>query len=200
MARVGLLGGSFDPPHQGHLKLAELAWAHLGLDELRFVPAAQNPDKPGTLPPALRRTLLESALAGRPWRIEPVELERPGPSFTVDTLETLSAREPGNAWILILGSDRLEGLGAWKSPARLLELAALAVTPRPGAPFRLPAGLRLKETETWSGAPGELIRLPSSGLELASSAIRERLRSGLDPEGVPSQVEAAIQRENLYRS
>ena len=130
MKRIGLLGGTFNPPHAGHLKLAELALQNLELDELRLVPTALPPHKPrpGLDGPARLRLLREL-----PYPVETLEVDRGGASYTVDTLEALAAREPGCAWILIMGSDQLAGFGGWKRPGRILELASLAVSPRPGA-------------------------------------------------------------------
>jgi len=200
--RVGLLGGTFNPPHLGHLKLAELALEALGLDQVRFVPTASPPHKP--LPPgepdgAARLRLLGAALAeaGRPFLVEPLEVERGGTSYTVDTLETLAAREPGNRWIFLMGSDQLAGFPTWRRPGRILELASLAVAPRPGCPAA-DGILDGRTRPTWSGAPGELVWLPGTGLDLASSELREELGRGGTPDGIPPQVMNAILRERQY--
>lgn len=206
--RVGLLGGTFNPPHLGHLKLAEIALETLGLDQVRFVPTAAPPHKqflPGEPDGPARIRLLEKALAGsgRPFRVEPMEVERGGKSFTVDTLEALAAREPGNAWIFLMGGDQLPGFPSWRRPERVLELASLAVAPRPGEPD--PAGLRLhailagRVRARWSGGPGELVWLPGTDLDLASSDLREALGRGLAPAGIPPQVMAVILQEKRYR-
>lgn len=202
MARIGLLGGTFNPPHRAHLKLAELAWAHLNLDELRFVPTALSPHKAEASVEGLTRLrLLALALEDSPdgWWVEPLEVQRGGISYTVDTLEALAQREPEHQWILLLGSDQLATLSTWRRLERVLTLASVAVALRPGHPESLPSGLSLTEKSAWTGGPGELIWLPSTQLALASSEIREDLARGKKPEGVASQVEAAIERENLYR-
>jgi nicotinate-nucleotide adenylyltransferase len=203
--RVGLLGGTFNPPHLGHFKLAESALAELGLDEVRFLPTATPPHKPAAAEdpggPA-RVRLLEAALAeySLPFRVEPLEVVRGGTSFTVDTLEQLAAREPGNRWIFLMGADQLEAFPAWRRPERILELAALAVAARPGVGAgTLPDLLAGRERARWSGQPGELVRLPSTGLELASTGLRRELARGAAPEGIPPQVLAAILREKQYR-
>jgi nicotinate-nucleotide adenylyltransferase len=201
--RVGLLGGTFNPPHLGHLKLAELALEALGLDQVRFIPTASPPHK--LLPPrdpdgATRLRLLGAALAegGLPFQVEPLEVERGGTSYTVDTLETLSAREPGSRWIFLMGSDQLAGFPAWRRPGRILELASLAVAPRPGCLAPDPGILAGRTRPTWSGAPGELVWLPGTGLDLASSELREELGRGGTPDGIPPQVMNAILRERQY--
>jgi nicotinate-nucleotide adenylyltransferase len=201
--RVGLLGGTFNPPHFGHLKLAEIALEELGLDQVRFIPTASPPHKP--VPPgdpdgAARIRLLGTALAaGSPFLVEPLEVLRGGTSFTVDTLEALSARE-ACGWIWLMGSDQLAGFPAWRRPGRILELASLAVAPRPGCPGRdLPEILAGRARARWSGGPGELVWLSGTGLDLASTELREELGRGENPDGIPPQVMAAILRERRYR-
>jgi nicotinate-nucleotide adenylyltransferase len=202
---VGLLGGAFNPPHEGHLKLARLALDHLELDELRFVPTALSPHKPDPGGPGAdaRFRLLTLALEGFDprCRVEPLELERGGTSYTVDTLETLTAREPGTAWILIMGSDQLPGLPGWRRATRIFELASVAVALRPGAPMQAPDFPGIHPVDRWSGCPGELVALPATNLDLASTNLRNRLRTSPreDPDGLHPQVLGTIRSENLYR-
>lgn len=202
--RIGLLGGAFNPPHLGHLKLGELAFVHLELAEVRFVPTARSPHKAeaGSDPGGRQRfRLLEEALAatGLPFRADPIELERGGTSYTVDTLEALHGSEPGRCWILLTGCDQLPGLPQWRRMDRILELASLAIAPRPGFDTEIPDAFRPRVRERWSGAPGELVWLPGTELALSSSRLREQIAEGCPPEGLPIQVEAAIRRENHYR-
>lgn len=200
--RVGLLGGAFNPPHLGHLRLATLALEHLALRELRFVPTACSPRKPseGEDGPA-RLRLLQVAVEGlgASVSVDPIELDRGGISYTVDTLEALVAREPGNVWIWLLGSDQLAQFDQWKNGARILELASLAVALRPGCSNVVPESLAERLRGSWSGGPGELVWLPSTELELSSSDLRQGISQGRVPNGLPIQVQAAIERENLYR-
>jgi nicotinate-nucleotide adenylyltransferase len=179
--------------------MAQLAWEHLQLDELKFVLAAQSPHKAPIGPPAeVRERLLRIALRGRPWAVETLELDRGGTSYTVDTLEALASRDPGNAWILVLGSDQAASFPGWRCPERIWELASIAAVSRPG--FDDPLLLLLPRLRTsWSGAAGELVLLPGTGLDHSSSAIREWLGRGLTPVGLPPEVLAAILAENLYR-
>ena len=203
--RIGLLGGAFNPPHEGHLKLARLALDHLDLDELRFVPTALSPHKPGPDGPGaeVRLRLLSEALEGFDGRcrIEPLELDRGGTSYTVDTLEALVAREPGQDWILVMGSDQLQGLPRWRRAERIFELASAAVALRPGAPSQTPDIPNVRPASTWSGKPGEFVALPATDLDLTSTDLRERLRAAPqeDPGGLPPQVLGTIRSENLYR-
>lgn len=203
MRRVGLLGGAFNPPHEAHLTLARLALSHLDLDELRFMPTARSPHKPneGEVTDAQRLALLEAALEGLDprVRIEPIELERGGTSYTADTLETLSAREPEAAWILILGSDQVPGLPRWHRAGAVFALASLAVADRPGQNAVIPEDLPLRLVAAWSGAPGELVRLPSTGSELSSTGLRDALRHGRATEGLPAPVTQIIRAGNLYQ-
>ncbi len=203
--RIGLLGGAFNPPHDGHLKLARLALDHLELDELRFVPTALSPHKPDPGGPAqeARYRLLTQALEGFDLRchVETLELERGGSSYTVETLEALALREPGNAWILIMGSDQLPGLPEWRRVERVFKLASAAVAKRPGAPFEVPGLPGISIKDRWSGAAGEVVALPSTALDLASTDLRHRLQAAPqdDPGGLPPQVLRTISAEKLYR-
>ena len=207
MKRIGLLGGAFNPPHLGHLKLATLALAHLDLDELRIMPAGQSPLKPAPegVTPAQRLALVRAAFAELDPRVrlERLELDQPGPSYTADTLETLVSREPDAAFVLVLGSDQLALLPRWRRTDRILQLASVAMAPRPGAPARLPEGFPAQVVEAWSGAPGEFVWLPGTDVALASTELRSKLaRDVADAslaEELPAQVLAAISRENLYR-
>lgn len=203
--RIGLLGGAFNPPHEGHLQLARLALDHLDLDALRFIPTAQSPHKPDPGGPdgVMRLRLLAQAIAplGPAVAVESLEVERGGTSYTVDTLETLAAREPSGQWILLMGSDQLPGLATWRHVARVFALASAAVALRPGQPFVDPGLPFLRAASAWSGAPGELVQLPSTGLTLGSTDLRATLHDLPDaaPAGLPAQVLRTIRAENLYR-
>ena len=186
--------------------MAELALAHLGLDELRFVPTATSPHKPTpggalALDNATRVGLVKVLLRALPaiCKLETLEVDRGGTSYTADTLETLWEREPDKAWILLIGGDQLPDFPRWRRAERILELASVAVAPRPGFPTELPESLRPRLQEAWSGATGEVVWLPSSGLPWASSCQRELIREGIAAEGLLPEVMAAISAENLYR-
>src|SRR5678816_2710236 len=133
---VGLFGGSFDPIHHGHLITARSALEQLELDEVRFVPAREQPFKVGQhQAPAMHRArMVELAIAGEAgFRLERVELDRSGPSFTVDTLRALSAAEPDTQWVLLLGDDAARDLPKWREPDVVAKLARIAVFARPGS-------------------------------------------------------------------
>src|SRR5271166_5246780 len=132
--RIGVFGGTFDPVHLGHLILAEQCREQGRLDQVLFVPAASPPHKQSQAltPFAQRVEMLALAIAGQPaFRIDELEKDRPGPSYTVDTLEQLKERQPAAELFLILGSDTLLDLPHWHGPARVAALATLVVVARP---------------------------------------------------------------------
>jgi nicotinate-nucleotide adenylyltransferase len=214
LRRVGLLGGSFDPPHGGHLRLAALAFECLTLDELRFVPAMASPQKKApTAPPEARLTMLGAMLVGTPFAIETIEIESGhSPNYTVDTLEALSKREPDAAWILVMGMDQALGFRNWRDSTRVLELASIAVAPRPsGAAAEsgqaLPVALSSCVSSEWLGALGQAVLLPSTEMDISSGQIRERVASAKshgDGNGraalkdLPERVCAVISENDLY--
>jgi nicotinate-nucleotide adenylyltransferase len=217
--RAGLLGGAFDPPHEGHLRLAQLAWDYLKLDELRFVPAFIAPQKQKPIAPTnVRLAMLREMLSPTPFIIDDIELEMERVSYTVDTLETLSKREPGTTWILAMGSDQAANFATWRGYERIMELASVSFALRPDLPETinnegiqsipkvctgtakvLPQDiLSARLSDCWSGAPGQLVILPSTDLNLASSQIRGQLACGKEPFGLSEKVKSVIMREKLY--
>ena len=185
---IGLLGGSFDPVHHGHLIAGRIAAEALGLDELRFVPAREQPFKQGRhgAPAADRAAMLDLAVAGAPgFAVERVELDRPGPSYTVDTLRALRARDPGAALTLLLGADAAAELDAWHRAEELPGLARIVVFGRPGAP--MPATPLITGT----------VEVPA--IEISATEIRARVRAGQPIRyWVPDAVAEYIARHRLY--
>jgi nicotinate-nucleotide adenylyltransferase len=185
---IGLLGGSFDPVHHGHLIVGRIAAEALGLDELRFVPAREQPFKQGRhgAPAADRAAMLDLAVAGAPgFAVERLELDRPGPSYTVDTLRALRARHPGAQLTLLLGADAAAELDAWHRAEELPGLARIVVFGRPGAP--MPA------TPLITGA----VEVPA--IEISATEIRARVRAGQPIRyWVPDAVAEYIARHRLY--
>ena len=140
-ARIGILGGTFNPPHLGHLELARHARDELGLAEVWLVPARLAPHKAGARDqdpgPEHRLAMCRLAVAGEPrLSVSEIELEREGPSYTVDTLISIHDQHPDVQPTLILGADVAATLPSWQRPAELLELADLAVALRPGSDRR----------------------------------------------------------------
>ena len=162
---VGLLGGSFDPVHAGHLQLADDAQSALGLAELRWIPAGQPWQKPGITPAQHRVAMLERALAehaGRHnWRIDRCEVERAGPSYTVDTLRQVrAALGPAAPLVWIMGFDQLRGLASWHAWESLADLAHIAYARRAGEPADL-AGPVAHFVASRQAPPGALAGRPS---------------------------------------
>jgi nicotinate-nucleotide adenylyltransferase len=201
--RIGIFGGTFDPVHLGHLILAEHGREQGRLDQVWFVPSARPPHKlsyPIT-PFRQRVEMLRLALASHsPFRVEDSEAHRAGPSYTVDTLEELNRRHPGNEWFLLLGSDSLVDLPGWYNPAGIVQRASLLVMNRPGAP--VPPLEILKEAFGLSQEGGlhcQVIEVPL--IDLASRDLRARAAAGRSLRYlVPRAVECYIKEHNLYQS
>jgi nicotinate-nucleotide adenylyltransferase len=207
---VGILGGTFDPIHIGHLAVAEEAREALGLETVLFVPAAMPPhkvDRPVS-PPHHRLAMVELAIADNPaFEASRLELDRTGPSYTVDTLETLAATRtdgaPGAAGagaeppdlVLILSAEAFRDLRSWHRPERILALARLAVVPRDGYPEAPRAFL----AEHFPGYEDRATFLAGPRLRLSASELRERAANGRSLRYlVPDAVAAYIGDHALY--
>ena len=197
--KLGVLGGTFDPPHVAHVRLAGVAIEHLGLDKLLFVPAGEPWRKAGQPLSDAEHRLEMTCLAvdSLPrMDVSTLELDRPGPSYTVDTLGELLARYgPETELYLILGQDALLDLPNWKEPHRIVALAWLAVALRsPGRDFDF--------TDLEQAIPGisrRLVILPMSFVDVSGTAIREWARKAADLRDlVPLAVEAYIKEHALY--
>lgn len=195
---VGILGGTFDPIHHGHLAIAEEAREALGLEQVRFVPAAAPPHKPGRpiTPAAERLEMVRLAVAGNPaFTVDDLEIRRGGTSYTVDTLEALAADGVVDPW-LILSAEALAGLPTWRDPVRLLSLARLAVVPRGGF---APLDAAWLEAQ-FPGAAARATFLPGPLLPISGSVVRARAAAGRSVRYlVPDAVAAHIASHRLYR-
>ena len=198
--RMGVFGGTFDPVHLGHLILAEQCREQGRLDQVRFVPAARPPHKDRPLTPFDRRVeMLELAVSGHPafW-VDPLESERDGPSYTVDTLHILGQRHPGAELFLIIGSDTLNDLPTWYQTPRILELAALLVVARPGSPMRTEDELRASLGLPGS-APVRMHAVQAPLIEIASRDVRRRFAEDRSVRYlIPRAVEAYARDKGLY--
>ncbi len=194
---VGILGGTFDPIHHGHLGIAEEARETLGLERVLFIPAATPPHKPGrpVSPVADRLAMVELAIAGNPaFAASDVELRRGGTSYTVDTLEALLADGLRQPW-LILSAEALAGLATWRSPERVLDMARLAVVPRAGHDVLDTAWLEAR----FPGRGGRATFLPGPLLPISGSVVRRRAAVGRSVRYlVPDAVAAYIANHHLY--
>lgn len=195
--RIGILGGTFDPPHIGHLVLADCAIATLGLDDLLFVPAADPPHKVGTRAPIAHRLgMLEAALTIDPrFHLSRVDIDRPGPHYTVDMVRVVQAQYPDAELYFCMGSDSLRDLTKWYQPAALIAQVRLAVMRRPDADVPLSVHADVLPTLE---ARIDVIDAPR--LEVSSTEIVERLRQGKTVRYlVPQPVLDYIETHQVYR-
>lgn len=191
--RIGIFGGTFDPVHRAHLAVAESARQHAGLDLVIFVVAGTPPHKRDEVHETAehRLRLVETAIAGRDGlAASRVEIDRDGPSYTVDTLYELEAQYPGAELFLIIGEDSLVDLPKWRMPDRILDRAHLLVVPRREAKGPIPDSLKNRYT-----------LLPFEEDNLSSTAIRQRLLSDDPLDGLlPQNVERVIREEGFYHA
>ena len=193
MKRIGLLGGSFDPPHNAHLALARSALDHLQLDELRFLPAGDPWQKQRELAQAAdREAMVAAAIDAEPrFRLDARELRRAGPSYTNDTLRELQAEEPAE-WFLVLGQDQYANLHTWHEWRELLSRVTLAVAARDG--------LVPQASPQLAAAAHRVVALPLPRIDVSSSEIRRCIANGEGiGEMVPGPVASYIDQHRLYR-
>lgn len=196
-ARVGILGGTFDPPHVGHLLAAYSAREALGLDQVVLIPARRQPLKQGVAMTAGHHRLAMTRLLAADdagLAVDPVEIEREGLSFTVDTMRAYRAARPGAELFLLMGADTAVTLPHWREPEALAALVRVVVVtrgvvdPADEASVGLPAGFAVQ-------------RLATRRLDISATEVRARVRAGLPIRGfVPDPVGAYISAHQLYRS
>jgi nicotinate-nucleotide adenylyltransferase len=202
--RYGILGGTFDPPHVGHLVLAQEAYIQLSLDKVWFVPAGQPPHKTGLhiTPAEVRSTLVSLAIEGdERFGLCRVELERTGTSYTVDTLRELRRVWGAEVWVcLILGWDMMSSLAKWHDPGGLVEqLDRIAASPRPGSPPRSADLDRLMEEVPGLRPKIEVLTMPQ--VDISATALRQRTSAAQSIRYlVPDAVCDYIAVHDLYRS
>lgn len=188
--RLGIYGGSFDPPHLGHLLPVIDAAEQLGLDGVRFVPAATQPLKVGraSASPADRLAMTERLVQGIPgFTVDPAEIDRPGLSYTVDTLAQVAAELPGAELFLLLGADAYALFDQWRDPERIRALATIVVL------------FRGDGTRSPREQPGVRV-LQSRRVDISSTELRARVRDGRTIRGfVPDAVADYVAEHRLYR-
>lgn len=193
MSRIGLFGGTFDPPHVAHLALASAALDALQLDAVRWIPAGAPWQKTRPVTPAAQReAMVRLAIDGEPrFMLDRCEVERAGPSYTLDTVRQFAKAEPDGQWFLIIGADQYAGLHTWRDWQALLGLVTLAVANRPGPmPPVNPEVLRF---------PHRVVPLPM--LDISATEVRARVAAGLPIDSmVPPAVARYIETNRLYRS
>ncbi len=198
--KIGVLGGTFDPVHLGHVRMAGEARQALGLAEVIFVPAGQpmlkSVDRIIT-PAGQRVEMLRLALIGKPYfKISCMEIERPGPSYTVDTLDAITKRYGGQAGLyFILGWDSLAQLTDWREPGRIVAMCHLVAVPRPGYPR---PDLSILEKKI-PGISPKVTFLDKPNLDISATMIREKVARGEAIDRlVPGLVAEYIKKYRLY--
>ncbi len=188
--RLGLFGGTFDPPHIGHIIVAEWLSQALGTDKTLFIPAYKHPfdSKSDITPESHRLEMLKRAISGFPrFELYDYEITQKNTSYTIDTVDHVSKEFPGSKLYLFVGEDNLESFDKWKDPADLLDLCTLAVFTRGG-----------KKQSSWSRHK-QVIKLESPRIDVSSTMIRERVEKGLAFRSlVPFEVYKYIVEHNLY--
>ena len=197
--KIGVMGGTFDPVHKGHLIVTEEVRSRLGLAEVLFVPAGQPwLNKTGAILAAEHRVqMVRLAIADKPYfRLTTMEVERAGPSYTIDTITELKAQlEPGDELFFILGWDSLAQVPLWRQPSRLIELCRLVAVPRPGC--SLPDLDSLSAVT--SGLSQRVIILDKPEIDISATEIRKRVAQGLSIDHlVPEPVAEYIRKHQLY--
>jgi len=198
--RIGIFGGTFDPPHLGHLILAERCREEAVLDQVWFLPSYVPPhkaDRPITRFEH-RCEMVTLATTGQPaFRVEPIEKELPPPSYTVETLAELTQRHPAHEFALIVGGDSLNELHQWYQPQRLVSQALLVAVARPGTLPVSAAELAAKLDVPPAAVRLQLVECPA--VDIASRDIRERVKSGRTIRFLlPRSVEEFVRERKLY--
>jgi nicotinate-nucleotide adenylyltransferase len=190
--RIGILGGSFDPPHNGHIEMAKVAQDFLKLDEIVFVPAASQWQKEHHAPTDVRSHMTHLAIASHPdWKVSYVDIERAGETISFDTISDLKKIHPNDELFFILGSDSANSLDSWKKTAELKSLIKFAVIKRFKIEIAVPDGF-------------DFISVPGEISDISSSQIREIVKDSSEVESsiqglVPSDVAKYIATVGLYK-
>ena len=210
---IGLMGGTFNPVHLAHLRIAEEARDAFGLDRVIFIPAADPPHKPlaGNVPFVQRCRMVSLAIAGNPaFEMSGIEGERPGKSYSIDTIQSFRTRFPADALFFIIGSDSFLEIGLWHRYAEIFQACSLIVVERPGRPVEDPLGalpvairgefiytpgLRRLKHES-----GQLVHfLQGCPLDISSTEIRNQLAAGCSvTDLIPATVETYITQQRIY--
>jgi len=210
LSRIGIFGGTFDPVHFGHLRPALELKEALGLDEVRFIPCRVPPHRVQPLAPAeVRAEMVERAIAGVPgFVVDRRELERDGPSYTVDTLSALRREMPGSQFVLLMGADAFLGLPGWHGWERIPELAHIAVAHRPGWSLEEGPGLEklargrlvAEPTALMETPAGRIVLVEVTQLEVSATALRAAAAAGKDIRFLlPEVVREFIEETGCYR-
>ncbi len=199
--RVGLLGGTFDPVHLAHLALARAALDNLALDQVLWIPTGQPWQKTRPITPAVHRVaMVQAAIADEPrFVLSRIEVDRPGPSYTLDTVRTLVAGQAGTEWFLLIGQDQYTTLHTWRDWQALLALVVLAVANRPLHTGDKSTRAALQAHPDVQRLAYRQVALPM--MDISSTDIRRRALEGADfSHLVPPAVARYIETHGLYPS
>ena len=195
---LGLFGGTFDPPHLGHLILAEESRSQLNLDKVLWIVSGQSPLKldRDLSPVEARIEMVQAAIADNPhFVLSRVDIDRPPPHYTVDTLKILAKEFPRDEFYFIMGEDSLRDLPRWREPHEIIKQTMLAVLKRPGNHFDM-ADLESKV----AGVSSRVVWVPAPQLEIASSDIQKRIKEGKSVRYmVTREVMRVIEEKKLYQ-
>ncbi|MEE1013007.1 MAG: nicotinate-nucleotide adenylyltransferase, partial [Clostridia bacterium] len=200
MKNIGIMGGTFDPPHVGHLMIAEYVREALDLEEVRFIPTGQiyYKDSSRTADPDDRLEMVRLAIAGNTrFTADAMEIEREGDTYTFETLEALKAAEPETAFTFIVGADSLDYMERWRHPERIFQCCSVAAVLRPGFSGEQMTEKK-KELEQQFHARIEIV--PAPLIRISSTELRQRLAEGKSVRYlIPEAVAEYIARHGLYR-
>ncbi|HUZ89528.1 MAG TPA: nicotinate-nucleotide adenylyltransferase [Candidatus Acidoferrales bacterium] len=194
--RIGIVGGTFDPIHLGHLALAEAARECAGLDRIVFIPAGDPPHRADAIASAEDRlAMCRLAVAGRPgFEVLDLEVRRPGPSYTLETVMELVRQEPEADYFLVLGWDAARDIQLWRGPDSIMRLVRLVIISRPGWPPPLPPDLERAGID-----PGRAVLCRTSTPDIEATDIRRRLELGETLSGLlDARVADYLRRHHLY--
>lgn len=215
MSKIGIFGGSFNPPHVGHVNAVTTVQKKLGLDLIHIIPAAQNPLKhpiEGATPEQrFKMTTLAFESYGKQFIINDCEIKRGGKSFTIDTIKTLQQQNPKDDLYLILGFDAFEEFGQWKDSTKIIELANLIVVSRPGGEFpdnkdSLPEFFKPFVTQFEFNVvelttQKSIQFLTLKDIEISAADLRKKLRTNRNTEKfLPLSVESYIKEHHIYQT
>lgn len=198
--RLGIFGGTFDPVHFGHLILAEQCREQCQLDQIWFLPSGSPPHKDdlGITSGTHRAEMLEFAVAGQPeFLVDRRELKREGTTYTVDTLESLTAEDADRELFFLIGGDSLNDLPTWREPQKIAQLATIVAVNRGDRPLQ---DLETVRKQLGDAVADRIVLATMPGIDLSSTDIRQRVREGKSVRYmVPRAVEAYIAEHELYR-
>lgn len=197
--RIGVFGGTFDPPHNGHVSVARDVADALGLDQVLWIPARQPPHKaPGAHTEAATRVAMtrSAACADERFDVSEIEIARTGPSYTIDTVRALEREAPHAELFVIIGADQYRDLDTWRCPAEIARHATLAVMDRGGES----AASEHPVVVTSGAVPSErVVFVPVERIDISSTEVRDRVGAGADVASlVPAGVLEIVEREGLY--